>query len=54
MELMLVKDPAAVAEAGARRFAEAVEEDPALAVAVATGNSPIAMYAVSGRKDTLW
>lgn len=45
MELIVLPDADAVAEAGARRIAEAMAEEPALAVAVATGHSPIATYA---------
>lgn len=45
MELIVLDDPAAVAEAGARLFARALAEEPALPAVLATGNSPIALYA---------
>ena len=45
MELIVLDDQAAVAEAGARLFARALAEEPALPAVLATGNSPIALYA---------
>ena len=40
----MLEDAAAVAEAGARHVAAALAEEPAMAVAVATGRSPIRLY----------
>lgn len=45
MEVVVLPDAHAVAEDGARRMAQALREEPGLAVAVATGNSPVALYA---------
>lgn len=45
LRVEIVADAAALAEAGARHVAAAIATDPGLAVAVATGRSPIATYA---------
>ena len=44
MELVILPDADAVADAGARFFARALTDEPALPAVVATGNSPIALY----------
>lgn len=44
MELLVLPDAEAVAVEGARRFAAALAEDPALAAVLATGRSPLALY----------
>ena len=45
MELIVRPDAEGVAEEGAQRIAAALAEEPALPIAVATGNTPIATYA---------
>ncbi|NDV01331.1 glucosamine-6-phosphate deaminase [Pseudoroseicyclus tamaricis] len=44
MKRIITDDAASLAETGARQLAEALAEEPALVAAIATGNSPIALY----------
>lgn len=45
MQLIIVDDAQAVSRAGADVFAQALAEEPTLAAVVATGNSPLGLYA---------
>lgn len=45
MQRHILADADAVADAGARLFARALAEEPALPAVIATGNSPMALYA---------
>ncbi len=45
MEVIVVDSAEAVSREGAARFASALADEPALAAAIATGNSPLGLYA---------